>query len=242
MTLVERRDPEKTYNLRSAARFEREAPGLDWKAYFAAAGARDLAELNVAQPAAAAAVAKLAAELAAADWRAYLRWHVLNATATKLPREFEEAHFPARHAHRRSPDVAAQRARHRTIGGRVGSEPLGRWASSLWARRFPRVKRRALELVGHVKAACASDWSSTGWRTGRKAALDKLDRMAVKIGYPDRWRDYSTAAVGEQSFVQNWLAANAFEFGRNLARLGGPVDRGEWWMSPHVVTASFGAG
>ena len=131
------------------------------------------------------------------------------------------------------------------IGGRVGSEPLGQALGELFVGEAfpPEAKRRALELVGHVKAALRErleklDWMEAGTR---RAALEKLDRMAVKIGYPDRWRDFSTAAVGERPFVQNWLAANAFEFGRNLARLGRPVDRGDWWMSPHTVNAYFAA-
>jgi predicted metalloendopeptidase len=247
MTLVERRDPEKTYNLRATAQLARESPGLDWKAYFAAAGAAELAELNVSQPAAAAAVAKLAAGRPAADWRAYLRWHVLNAAATKLPREFEEAHFGF---HQRTltgvPRMAPRNERViEAIGGRVGSEPLGQALGELFVGEAfpPEAKRRALELVGHVRAALRERLEKLDWMEAetRKAALEKLDRMAVKIGYPDRWRDYATAEVGEQPFVQNWLAANAFEFRRNLARLGRPVDRGEWWMSPHVVNAYFGS-
>lgn len=247
MTLVERRDPEKTYNLRSTDQFAREAPGLDWKAYFAAAGAPGLAELNVVQPAAAAAVAKLAGERPAADWRAYLRWHVLNSAATKLPREFEDAHFGFHQGTLTGVRQMSPRQERviETISGRVGSEPLGQALGELFvAEAFPpEAKRRALELVGHVKAALRERLEKLDWMEAetRKAALDKLDRMAVKIGYPDRWRDYSTAAVGEQPFAQNWIAANAFEFRRNLARLGKPVDRGEWWMSPHIVNAYFGS-
>jgi predicted metalloendopeptidase len=247
MTLVERRDPEKTYNLRSAAQLAREAPGFDWQAFFSAAGAPGLAELNVSQPAAVAALARLAAERPAAHWRAYLRWQVLNRAAPRLPREFEEASFDFHQGTltgvRRMPPRNERVIE--AIGGRVGSEPLGQALGELFvAEAFPpEAKRRALELVGHVKAALRERLEKLDWMEAetRKAALEKLDRMAVKIGYPDRWRDLSAAQVGEHPYVQNWLAANAFEFGRNLARLGGPVDRGEWWMSPHVVNAYFGA-
>jgi predicted metalloendopeptidase len=247
MTLVERRDPEKTYNLRSTAQLAREAPGLDWKAYFAAAGIPGLAEINVAQPAAAAAVARLAGERPAADWRAYLRWQVLNAAATRLPRGFEQAHFDFHQGTLAGVRLMAPRNERviEAIGGRVGSEPLGQALGELFVGEAfpPEAKRRALELVGHVKAALRErleklDWMEAGTR---KAALEKLDRMAVKIGYPDRWRDLSAAQVGENPYVQNWIAASAFEFDRNLARLGRPVDRGEWWMSPHVVNAYFGS-
>lgn len=247
MTLVEQRDPEKTYNLRSTSALGDEAPGFGWKAYFAAIGAPGLAEANVAQPGAAAAFARLAASLPAADWRAYLRWQVLNAAATKLPRAFESEHFAffqhtlagvAREPTRAERVIEA-------IGGRYGGEPVGQALGEIFVGEAfpPEAKARALALVGHVKAALhqrilALDWMEDATR---KAALDKLERMAVKIGYPDRWRDYSAAEVGEHPFAQNWLAANAFEFRRNLSRLGKPVDRGDWWMAPHIVNAYYAA-
>jgi predicted metalloendopeptidase len=247
MTLVERRDPDKTYNLRATARLAEEAPGLDWKAYFAAAGVPDLAEVNVAQPGAAAALAKLAATRPAAQWRAYLRWHALNAAATKLPREFEEENFAF--FQRTLTGVREMPPRNErvieAISGRYGGEPLAHALGELFVGEAfpPEAKRRALELVGHVKAALRERLEKLDWmeEATRKAALDKLDRMAVKIGYPDRWRDFSPAEIGAGPFAANWLAANRHEFARTISRLGKPVDRGEWWMSPHIVNAYYGA-
>ena len=247
MTLVERRDPERTYNIRSVEALAKEAPGFDWKAYFAAIGAPALTELNVAQPAYAAALAKLAATRPVADWRAYLRWHAINAAATKLPREFEEAHFAF---HQRTmAGVVSQPSRAErvidAISGRYGQEPLAHAIGELFVGEAfpPQAKARALELVGHVKAALRERLLAVDWmeEATRKAALDKLDRMAVKIGYPDRWRDFSAAEVGARPFAENWLNANAFEFRRVLARLGKPVERGDWWMSPHIVNAYYGS-
>ncbi len=247
MTLVERRDPDKTYNLRATARLAEEAPGLDWNAYFAAAGVPALAEVNVAQPGAAAALAKLAGGRPAAQWRAYLRWQALNAAATKLPREFEEEHFAF--FQRSLTGVREMAPRNErvieAISGRYGGEPLAHALGELFVGEAfpPESKRRALELVGHVKAALRERLQKLDWmeEATRKAALDKLDRMAVKIGYPDRWRDFSTAEVGEKPFAANWLAASRYEFARTIGRLGKPVDRGEWWMSPHIVNAYYGS-
>ena len=247
MTLVERRDPEKTYNLRPVDALVKEAPGFDWKAYFAALGVPELAELNVAQPAYAAAFGSLAETRPAADWRAYLRWHVINAAATKLPPALEEAHFAF--FQRTLTGVATQAPRNErvidAIGGRYGQEPLAQALGELFVGEAfpPEAKQRALELVGHVKAALRERLRTLDWmeEATRKAALDKLDRMAVKIGYPDRWRDFSPAEIGARPFAENWLAANAYEFRRTLARLGKPVDRGDWWMSPHIVNAYYGS-
>jgi len=247
MTLVERRDPDRTYNLRTVEALAKEAPGFDWKAYFAAIGVPALVELNVAQPAYAAAFAKLATERPVADWRAYLRWHVIHAASTKLPRAFEEAHFAF--FQKTLTGVATMPPREDrvidAISGRYGQEPLAHAIGELFVGESfpPEAKRRALDLVGHVKAALRERLEANDWMEDatRRAALEKLDRMAVKIGYPDRWRDFSSAEVGDRPFAANWLAANAFEFRRNLARLGQPVDRGDWWMSPHVVNAYYGS-
>jgi predicted metalloendopeptidase len=247
LTLVERRDPDRVYNLRTVDRLAEEAPGFGWKAYFAAAGIPPLAELNNAQPAAATRFAKLAAAQPAADWRAYLRWHALNAAATKLPREFEQAHFAF--FQRTLTGVREMPPRDErvieAISGRYGGEPLAHALGELFVGEAfpPEAKRRAVALVGHVKAAFRERLEKLDWmeEATRRAALAKLDRMAVKIGYPDRWRDFAAAGVGDRPFAANWLAANAFEFGRVLSRLGRPVDRGEWWMSPHIVNAYFGS-
>lgn len=247
MTIVERRDPEKTYNLRRPADLAREAPGFDWAAYLEAAGAKGVAEVVVAQPAYLAAFAKLAADRPVAQWKAYLRWHALNAAAPKLPRAFEEAHFAFHQKRLLGLAEAPPRNRYviESIGGRRGQEPLGHALGELFvAEAFPpEAKSRALELVGHVKAALRDRLLALDWMEDatRRAALDKLERMSVKIGYPDRWRDFSTADVGDKPFVANWLAANAFEFRRQLSHLGKPVDRDAWWMSPHIVNAYYGS-
>lgn len=247
MTLVERRDPEKTYNPRSVEALAREAPGFDWKAYFAALGAAGLAEVNVNQPKYAAAFASLAASRPVDDWKAYLRWQVLAAASPMLPRAFEEAHFAF--AERTLKGVATPASRSErvieAISGRNGSAPMGHAIGELFVGEAfpPRAKARALELVGHVKEALRERLLALDWmeEETRRAALAKLERMSVKIGYPERWRDFSQAEVGKRPFAENWLNANAHEFRRVLARLGRPVNRDEWWMSPHAVNAYYGS-
>lgn len=247
MTLVERRDPDKTYNLRRVDALAKEAPGFDWREYFAALGAPDLAELNVAQPDYAAALARMAASHPLAEWRAYLRWHVLNATATKLPRAFEEAHFAFFQRTLTGVTQLAPRDERviEAISGRWGEEPLAQALGEIFVEEAfpPLARQRALELVGHVKAALRERLLALDWMEDatRRAALDKLDRMAVKIGYPDRWRDLSGAEVDHRPYAENWLGANAFAFRRMLGRLGQPVDRSEWWSSPHIVNAFYGS-
>jgi putative endopeptidase len=245
MTLVERRDPDKTYNRMSLQQLEEAAPGFPWREYFAQLGAPQLAELNVAQPGFLRALARLASERAPADWQAYARWHVLLATATKLPAAFEHEHFDF---HQRTlSGLKAQPSRHRRVisemGGRYGTLRAGHAIGKVYvAHAFPpQAKARMQELVANVRRALearlrAVDWMSDATRT---RALEKLAAMEVKIGYPDRWRDFSDLDAGAYPFAENWLRANAFDHRRKLKRIGQPVDRTDWWMSPHIVNAYY---
>src|SRR5205814_953815 len=122
------------------------------------------------------------------------------------------------------------------IGGRYGQEPLSQGLGKIFVERAfpPQAKARALELVGFVKAALAERLASLEWmgEETRAKALEKLRAMNVKMGYPDKWRDFTDADVGPYSYVRNWLNAGAFDHRRQLARIGKPVDRSEWFMSP----------
>jgi putative endopeptidase len=127
--------------------------------------------------------------------------------------------------------------------GRRGSEPMGQALGQLFVERAfpPEAKARVLELVANVKAAFADRLRSLEWmeEATRTRALEKLTTMGVKMGYPDRWRDYSDADVGPYSFVENWMRAQAFESRRQLRRIGQPVDRDDWFMGPQAVNAYF---
>jgi putative endopeptidase len=243
MTAVERRDVDKTYNRMSVAELEALAPGLPWRGYFDALGAKDLASVNVAQPAYFRALAGLAAERPSEEWQAYLRWQVLHATATKLATPFTEADFDFYERQLRGKKAAPPRARSvlGVIGGNYGDEGLGHAIGHLFVDRAfpPEAKARALELVNNVKAALAERIRAIDWMSDetRARSLEKLDAMKIKIGYPDRWRDFSDARIGRHAFAENWLRGNEFDHRRFLARIGQPVDRGDWWMSPHIVNA-----
>ena len=247
MTAVERRDVDKTYNLRTLAQLSKEAPGFPWNAYFGALGLADAQEVIVGQPAFVRAFAKLAAERPAADWRAYLRWHLLHAAASKLPAAFEQEHFAFYQGQLNGVKAAPPRARHVivTMGGPYGTLPMAQGVGEVFVEKaFPReAKARADELVKNVKAALGDRLATIDWMSAqtRERALEKLAAMQIKIGYPDKPRDYSDADVGPYSFVENWMRANAFEHRRTTRRLKGPIDRVEWLMAPHIVNAYYNA-
>ena len=247
MTATERRDVDKTYNKMTLAQLSSEAPGLPWRDYFAALGAKGIADVNVAQPAFFKALGRLAAERPAAEWQTYLRWHALHAAASKLPPAFESENFDFydRQFHGTQAPAPRHRRVMRTIGGDFGDQGLGMAVGRIFVDNAfsPAAKTRALELIQNVKAALGDRLKTVDWmtETTRQRSLEKLAAMQIKIGYPDKWRDYSGADIGPYSFVENWMRSAAFDVRRDVNRAGQPVDRTDWLMSPHVVNAYYNA-
>ena len=244
-TRVERRDPVKNYNRMTLAGLQEAAPGFAWQPFFAGMGARTADEADVQQPKFFTTFAQAAASRPTEDWRAYLRWHVLAATANTLPAAFEAESFDFNE--RQVKGTKALAPRHRrvllAIGGPYGAEGLGQAIGQVYVGKAfpPEAKARALALVDNVKEALRARLRKVDWMSPetRAASLGKLDAMDVKIGYPDRWRDFSDADVGAYSFVENWLHSRAFDVRRQVKRLGQPVDKSEWLLSPHIVNAYY---
>jgi putative endopeptidase len=242
---IDLRDPHKNYNKLSLDALAATAPQFAWPEYFRELAAPKFSEVNVRQPEFVKRLAELAAQRPMAEWRAYLRWHVLRDTASKLPEAFANEAFDFEERILLGKQARPPRFRQvlEITAGRRGSEPMGQALGQLFVERAfpPEAKAKALELVANVKAALADRLRELDWMEAstRERALEKLAAMGVKIGYPDRWRDYSDAEVGPHSFVENWLRAMAFEQRRWLRRIGQPVDRGDWWMGPHAVNAYF---
>jgi putative endopeptidase len=245
MTNVERRDPERTYNPMPVAKLQALAKGFPWPTYLASLGAAEVDEVNVAQPAFFEAFARLARERDPSEWRTYLRWHVLHATAAVLPRAFVDADFDFYQRELRGRRAFPERNGHvlEVVSGHYGEEPMAQAVAQLFvARAFPpAAKGRAQQLVRNVKEALATRLRSVEWMSDatRERALEKLAAMRTKIGYPDHWREYADAKVGRQPFATNWLRANEYEMRRLIGHLGKPVDRDEWWMAPHIVNAYY---
>ena len=245
MTAVQRRDVDKTYNKTAVATLARDAPGFPWAQHFAALGAGELTELNVAQPAFFQAFARLATERDPAQWRTYLRWHLLHATANKLPDAFDRAHFEFYEGVLRGRRAQPPRPRDvvEIIGGRTGSEPMGQALGMVFvdATSAGETKERVSAIIVNIKAALADRLRTVEWmeEETRRKSLEKLAAMRVKIAYPDQWRDYADADIGAYPFAENWMRAKAFALRRDVARIGQPVNRDEWFMSPHIVNAFY---
>lgn len=239
--LVDLRDPVANYHKLKRTDLDELAAGFNWPAYFKGIALPDAqVDVLVGQPEFLKAFARLAREFPPQDWKTYLRWNVLNTTASELSPAFEQQNFSFYGT---------------TLSGR--KEMLPRWKRVLQAtdhaigedlgqlyvkRAFsPEAKARVLEMVRFHKEAMRMSIRQSPWMSEatKLAAYKKLDAMGVKVGYPDTWRDYSKLEIKRQPYVLNALAARAFEFQRRMAKLGKPVDRKEWGMTPQTNNAYY---
>ncbi|HZY03138.1 MAG TPA: M13 family metallopeptidase [Anaeromyxobacteraceae bacterium] len=241
-TRVEMRDPVRTYHPYDLAGLEKAAPRFGWKAYLTALDASGVGAFAATTPQSLARIDQLLHTTPIDSWRAYLRWNVLRvmARARALPRAFVEESFAFGARYFTGAKALQPRWRHcvETTDGALG-EALGQ---AFVRRFFPGdAREKALALVVGVQKAQAANLESLPWMDGptRDRAQDKLARIDNKIGYPSRWRDYSSLEVTRTSFFRDLLAADAFERRRDLAKIGKPVDRTEWEMTPPTVNAYY---
>ncbi|MDB5363252.1 MAG: pepO, partial [Rhodospirillales bacterium] len=240
LTKVKRRDPSAIYHRQARATLDTLTPDFDWAAYLGEVGAPQFDSLNVAVPGFFATTEKLIAQTPLEDIKTYLRAHLLAHAADMLPARFVEESFDF--YGRRLHGIKELRPRwKRCVGFTDGDlgEDLGRiYVEDAFG---PEGKARILALVQNLKTAFAEDIRQLAWmgKDTKKKALHKLTVMAEKIGYPDRWRDYSALAIDRGDALGNRFRASEFEFARQLAKIDKPVDRGEWFMTPPTVNAYY---
>jgi putative endopeptidase len=239
-TNVDLRDPVANYHKLPVADAQKLMPHFDWAAYFSGIGLPAPAVVDVGQPDFFKTFDGLLASTPVADWRAYLRWHLLHGAAPYLSDSFVQENFTF--FGRTLTGALEPRARWKrvlaTVDGSIG-EDLGQ----LYVAEYfpPRAKARMLALVGNLRAALRDRLQNVEWMDAqtRAAAVVKLDALGVKIGYPDKWKDYSSLRVDRGPYVLNVLRAQAFNTQRDLNKIGHPVDRTEWQMTPPTVNAYY---
>jgi putative endopeptidase len=237
---VRNQDRTLTYNKKDSKALNELSPGLDWETYFADLGARGIDEVIVRQPDFLTALSKELQETPLADWKLWLKWQVLHETAPLLSKPFVDENFAF--FGRVLTGAPENRPRWKRAVAAVENS-IGEAAGKLYvAKHFPpAAKTRMQELVANLIEAYRDDISSLEWMSPetRKRALDKLAKFTPKIGYPDKWRDYSSLTTDREDLVGNSRRANAFETARQLAKLGQPVDRSEWRMTPQTINAYY---
>jgi putative endopeptidase len=232
------RDPNKTYHKMMLAELKTLTPNFSWDAYFKSIGHPELKEINVGQP---EFFKTLDAQLAATsldDWKTYLRWHLANGAAAGLSEKFVAEDFDFRG----KTLTGAKEIQPRWKRCAQGTDrALGEALGQVYVQKYfpPEAKARALEMVHNLIAALHDDLQTLPWMgpDTRAQATAKLEAFAVKIGYTDKWRDYSALKIDRRSYAENQIRATVFEFARRLDKIGKPVDRTEWGMTPPTVNA-----
>ncbi|QNJ93708.1 M13 family metallopeptidase [Mycolicibacterium fluoranthenivorans] len=240
--VVKRRDADLTYNLRTFAELPSEAPGFDWTGWVGALGA-DPAQVVVRQPDFLTAFAALWSSEPLADWKAWLSWRLISSRASLLPDALVEENFDF--YGRTLSGTQAIRDRWKR-GVALVENLMGDAVGKLYVERHfpPAAKARMDELVANLREAYRVSITNLDWMTPetRERALAKLDKFTPKIGYPARWRDYSALVIDRGDLYGNYQRGYAVEYDRELAKLGGPVDRDEWFMTPQTVNAYYNPG
>ncbi|MGC1311513.1 MAG: M13 family metallopeptidase [Candidatus Acidiferrum sp.] len=238
MTNVELRDPVAVYHKMPLAQVSALTPHFSWDLYFQAVGSPQLAELNIGQPEFFKALDAMLVSVPLSDWKTYYRWHLVDSAAPLLSDDFVQENFDFNS--RILVGAKELRPRWKRCTSAVNRN-LGEALGLIYVREYfpPEAKARALELVHNLIAALRTDLQTLPWMSPatREAAIVKLRAFTVKIGYPDKWRDYSALKIDRVSYIQNVFRAAQFENARDLAKIGKPVDRGEWGMTPSTVDA-----
>jgi predicted metalloendopeptidase len=240
MTRVERRNPENVYHKTTFQQLKELAPNFDWGAYFKGIGLVKVGDLNIGQP---EFIKALSTELNAtpiADWKIYLRWQLLNAAAPALSKNFVEADFDFKGRTLTGTKEILPRWK-RCVG--ATDNALGEALGQVYVEKHfpPAAKAKAMEMVQNLITALRDDLTTLSWMSDatRQKATSKLEAFVRKIGYPDKWRDYSKLKIARGSYLDNIASVQIFEFHRQLNKIAKPVDRTEWGMSPPTVNAYY---
>jgi putative endopeptidase len=240
LTRVERRDPYELFHRMDRAQLKALTPAFDWDSYLREQGVGDVKLANVTEPAFYKELDRLIGAESLDTWKTYLRWHLVSARAPYLSRAFVAADFDFYRRTLRGVDE--ERPRWKTCVQWVDRD-LGEALGQVFvAKTFsPETKAKTVEMTKYVEQVMADEIRELPWMSAetKKRALEKLGTIVNKVGYPDVWRDYSALDVARGDFFGNVNRATVFESRRQLAKIGKPVDRGEWGMTPPTVNAYY---
>lgn len=239
-TMLQNRDPQSTYNKLSLDELAKIAPDFDWNGYVRNIGYSQIDSINVSQLSFIKELSNVFKDLAVNDWKTFFRWKLIDNTAPYLSAAFENQNFEFF-----SKELSGQKQMQprwkRVLGATSGA--LGEAIGQVYVEKyFPaEAKQKMVDLVNNLKTALSVRISNLSWMTEptKKAAQEKLAAFGVKVGYPDKWRDYSGLKISRDSYVRNVLASNVFDFNYNMDKVGKAVDKTEWGMTPQTVNAYY---
>jgi len=240
LDVVARRDPAALYHKMTPAELQALTPGFDWTQYFKGVGTPPIDALNVAEPDFFKAFDGLVASTPVADIKAYLRWHLAHGSALVLSSPFVNENF--RFYGTTLTGAKELRPRWKRCVQYTDGD-LGQALGKAFVREAfgPAAKEETLKMVRALESSLQQDIQELSWMTDttRRQALVKLHAIANKIGYPDRWRDYTALTIVRGDALGNSRRANQFEFHRQMNRIGKPLDKSEWDMTPPTVNAYY---
>jgi putative endopeptidase len=239
MTNVELRDPQKVYHRLDLDGLNKIAPDVSWELYLGAVGFPDIRAINVSQPEFVKKFDQLVKTTALADWRTYLTWHLVGGASPWLSRPFVDEWFHFRQVLTGAKSLQPRWKR----CVRFADQGLGEALAQPFVKEFlgEDGKAAAKNMVGGIEASMKIDIEALPWMDDvtRAKAEEKLTKVTNKIGYPETWRSYEGLATDRTSFVSNVRNANELEVRRRLGKVGKPVDKGEWEMTPPTVNAYY---
>lgn len=244
MSRLELRDPKATYNKKNLQELAQISPNFDFISYFKNIGLQNPQDIdnyiNVGQPKFFQEISAMMNDVNLEDWKTYFRWHLVRSAASYLGSSFVKERFNFYDKFLSGQKELKPRWK-RSINEM--NRAIGEAVGQFYVKKYfpPEAKTRAFELVMNLKKAFAQRIKKLAWMSDetKKKALAKLEAFGVKIGYPDKWIDYSSLETKRDSYILNMLRANRFNFNRNLKKLGQPVDREEWNMYPQIVNAFY---
>jgi putative endopeptidase len=239
-TRLELRDPIANFNKMELSGLQEISPKFDWKMYFTQIGVPNPGEINIGQVPFIEGISQLMENISVDEWKTYLMWNLLDNSANYLSDDFVNQNFEFFG---------------KTLSGRQELQPrwkrvlavtsgrLGEAIGQLYVEKHfpPEAKDRMVVLVENLRLAFGERIKNLDWMTDetKVKALNKLDAITVKVGYPDEWRDYSALTIVPDNYIQNARNSRAFEFAYNISKIGKPVDKKEWGMTPQTVNAYY---
>ena len=239
MSRIEMRTPTNIYHPTSLTDLSTSTPDIDWSGYFAAVGHPEIKGFNLATPDFFKALDGEFAKDSLDDWKAYLRWHLASSAAPYLSKAFVDEDFKMRKALTGAKELLPRWQR--VIS--TEDDLMGFATGKLFVeKKFPPSSKKAVVAILHdIRGALKEDLTNLAWMSPatRKAAVAKLEAIEERIGYPDKWRDYSKLDIKRDSYVMNVMRANEFEQIRELNKIGKPLDTNDWEMTPQEVNAYY---
>ena len=240
LTLVEQRDPAATYHPVSPSELATKAGGFDWGHYFAALHTPEMSQINLAMPVFFAELGKTLSETSPEVQKRYLQWTLLRSSAESLSEEWATLFYDF--YGKALTGAQSMPPRWRRVVPKVDGEMGDALGAKYVALYFPpAAKAKVQDMVTRLRSALSQTLNELEWMSPatKTAAQAKLTSFRAKIGYPDSWRDYSALSISRSNFLANVWAGSAFEVRRDLAKIGKPVDRNEWFMTPPTVNAYY---